>query len=596
MALSKIIKPKCEFCHKDLIEVSRTDWGDTWLIEGKCGHTTVRPKLTSEEVWPSSRDGRDPFQFQKDGVIFLERADGNALLLDEQGLGKTVQECMFLNRNFDEVVPALVVVKSGLRAQWWAEIFRWTGHIPETLLKSTDKPQFDFADIFIVSVDMLRLFRPDINYPGDQVFEQWKATGDPRAKKNYTPLWDDDLCARFKHICVDEAHLLKNELSSRTKALRTIVRAGEIAGKRPRIICMTGTAVEKHAGEFFVPLNLVRPELFNNRERFLRQHVQFSTPKFGAVAKPMGLKDQKAWKELTGDFIIRRLRKDVLPDLPKIFRQFRLAELEGGDLEAYKRIVQNFMKDTNAGRVKTPTDILGYLSKMRHITGVGKTDACIEYIEEFLLESGESTYEAQLTNDKGEYVTEQITAGRKLVVFLHHIMAGKIVMQQVENICKYGVRDPKTDSKGKVIQEELDLYAPPLWLNAEVPTMERQKMIDEFKKPERRVMIASTLAAAEGLNMQFVSDALMMERQWNPSKEEQAEGRFPRPGALADKINVVYLIAAGTIDDFLTTLVEQKRRNVANTLDGGEVEWNQDSLMAELADVLMKKGLKKWSF
>jgi SNF2 family DNA or RNA helicase len=581
-----ILKPKCPFCSKDIQEISRTDWGDTYLIESKCGHTIVREKLVSEEVWPNSRDGRFPFQFQKDGVLFLERAECNGLLLDEQGLGKTVQECMLLNRNFEDLTPALIVVKSGLRAQWWAELFRWTGHIPETILKSTDKPQFDYADIFIVSIDTLRLLRPDINYPGDEEFERWKASGDKRAKKNYKPIWSDDLCARFKHICIDEAHLLKNDGSARTKALRKIVQAGEMAGQRPRIICMSGTAVEKHAGEFFVPLNLTRPEMFNNKTRFLMYHVAHHP----ISGKPMGLKDPDRWKELTGDFIIRRLRKDVLPDLPKIFRQFRLAELEGGDLEAYKRLVQKFMKDMDAGKIKTPTDVLGYLSHMRHVTGVGKTEACCDYIEEFLLESGESTYEAQIFNEKNELETKEITAGRKLVVFLHHHMAQNIIGQQIENLCKYGTRDPEEGA------QVLNLYAPPLYLDASVPTMQRQKVVDEFKKPENRILIASTLVAAEGLNLQFVSDAVMMERQWNPSKEEQAEGRFPRPGSLASKINVVYLIAAGTIDDFLTTIVEQKRRNVANTLDGGEMDWNQDSLMMELAQVLASKGLAKWSF
>jgi SNF2 family DNA or RNA helicase len=124
--------------------------------------------------------------------------------------------------------------------------------------------------------------------------------------------------------------------------------------------------------------------------------------------------------------------------------------------------------------------------------------------------------------------------------------------------------------------------------------MERQRMVEEFKKPENRLMIASTLVAAEGLNMQFVSDCMMMERQWNPSKEEQAEGRFPRPGSMASKINAVYLIAAGTVDDFLTTLVEQKRRNVAQTLGDAEISWDEGSLVMELARVLQEKGLAKW--
>jgi hypothetical protein len=55
-----------------------------------------------------------------------------------------------------------------------------------------------------------------------------------------------------------------------------------------------------------------------------------------------------------------------------------------------------------------------------------------------------------------------------------------------------------------------------------------------------------------------------------------------------------YLIAAGTIDDFLTDIVEEKRRNVNQTLDGKEVDWDTNSLQSALADALMSKGLRKW--
>jgi SNF2 family DNA or RNA helicase len=113
-------------------------------------------------------------------------------------------------------------------------------------------------------------------------------------------------------------------------------------------------------------------------------------------------------------------------------------------------------------------------------------------------------------------------------------------------------------------------------------------------------MLASTQAGGVGLNLQFCQDFLQLERQFNPSIEEQAEARFPRPRPedpwpVGAKINGHYLIMAGTVDDFLTTLVEEKRRNVNQTLDGEAViEWNQDSLLVELGRALQAKGLKKW--
>ena len=95
--------------------------------------------------------------------------------------------------------------------------------------------------------------------------------------------------------------------------------------------------------------------------------------------------------------------------------------------------------------------------------------------------------------------------------------------------------------------------------------------------------------------MQFCQDCIIMERQWNPKKEEQAERRFIRPeGAKGSTVNANYVVVDGTIDEYLTELVEIKRANTDQTLDGVEYEWNEAGLVKELAAVLAKKGSKKW--
>lgn len=86
----------------------------------------------------------------------------------------------------------------------------------------------------------------------------------------------------------------------------------------------------------------------------------------------------------------------------------------------------------------------------------------------------------------------------------------------------------------------------------------------------------------------------MLERQWNPANEEQAESRFHRFGQL-NPVAVNYLIATETIDEYFSELVEKKRAIVAQTLDGKEVAWETNSLMKELAAILVQKGTKKWS-
>ena len=106
-------------------------------------------------------------------------------------------------------------------------------------------------------------------------------------------------------------------------------------------------------------------------------------------------------------------------------------------------------------------------------------------------------------------------------------------------------------------------------------------------------MIASTQAAGEGLNLQFCSDSIMLERQWNPPREEQAEARFHRFGQM-NSVSVTYMIASGTIDEYFTELVEHKRAIIAETMDNREIKWEENSLMKELAQILVTSGREKW--
>jgi SNF2 family DNA or RNA helicase len=551
---TQMLKPKCPYCNKLVHEKGRDTFGNELWISLECGHTIIQDALVSTEVNIVSSDGKRPFPFQMEDVAFLEAADCNGLCNDEPGLGKTVVECILLSRN-PALLPALIVVNSGLRIQWFTEIFRWTGIAAQVISKSTEQPFFEFFKIVIVSLDTLRLIRPDVKVESDWDKEKRKMAG--KKPRKTTPLWSDETCAQFKHICVDESQRVKNAGSSRTQALRLIAKLAN-DGKKARVICLSGTPIEKHAGEYFVTLNLVRPEIFNNESTYQLQHCEINK----VTGKIGGLKNPTRFRELTKDFIIRHKTDDVAPELPKVFRQFRLADIEGDELEAYIKIVKEFneyMDDEDL--IKTPNGILAFLTRMRHITGVAKVNAAVEFVEEFLLGSEPE---------------------RKLVIFTQHILAAQLLTAKLSQLCTDGA------------------FAQPLSFHAGLNAYQRVALVEEFKKPGNRIMVASTGASGTGVDglQEYCHDCLIMERQWNPSTEEQAEGRFRRfqkMTAYADRVNAVYLIAAGTIDDFFTDIVEVKRRNVKQTLDGEEITWDETSLIMQLAGVLKAKGLQKWS-
>jgi hypothetical protein len=119
---------------------------------------------------------------------------------------------------------------------------------------------------------------------------------------------------------------------------------------------------------------------------------------------------------------------------------------------------------------------------------------------------------------------------------------------------------------------------------------ERFKTQELFNASPRSVMIASQLAAGEGLNLQTCGDCLMHERQWNPANEEQCEGRFIRIGSTHSSVNAIYAQMQGltAIDETLDLIVERKRIQFHNAMNKGEaMMWSQDTILKELASAIV---------
>jgi SNF2 family DNA or RNA helicase len=405
------------------------------------------------------------------------------------------------------------------------EIIRWCGSdfVPQVLDGSKDYILPGFKG-YVVSMDLLRR----LNGRGEKLKE-----------------------LGIKTVIIDEVQHIKNPTAQRSKQVRLL--CSEIQ----HVIGLSGTPIENHAGEYFTILNIVRPDHFPRETTFLWSWCD--TYWDGYKQRVGGLRNPQKFLEYTKDFIIRRRRSEVLPELPTVNRNFRFHDLESEVEAAYRSRFREFQlyyySDTEESSFVRHSNILSHLSALRQLTGLSKVKPCIEFVCDHLEETD-----------------------RKIIVFAHHHAVADTILKGIKNWCA------END------QPE------PLQLSADLNAAQRNAVVDAFWSPKHRVLVASTLASGEGLNLQCCSDVIMTERQWNPSKEEQAECRTVRIGQTAEKVNVTYLIAVGTIDEFLTELVERKRQNVDSTLDGYAPAWDESSVVRELAEVLASKGGKKWGW
>lgn len=512
--ISSTIQYQCSKCNKAVTVVDKNEMLEMTTLS--CGHMTYDNLSNSIDYNAiESQDGLRPMPFQIDGIKFAERANGRCLIGDEQGLGKTIQADVLLSLH-PEMYPAVLVTKSAIKVQHLFEARRWIKTNKIQVLFSGKEIAVPGMDLYVTSYDMLKE-------------EKVWAYIEP------------------KTLILDECQKIKNHTSGRYKAAKGFSDRESIE----HVLGLSGTAIMNNAGEYFGVLSIIRPDMFSDYNRFVRDHCDSYTNMYGT--KVGGLSNPDYFHEYTKDIIIRRTLEQVMPDLFKLKlpRKFQHVELDKKVTKAYDSALDELEELFYADK-QDNTAIIAIMTRLRQICGVSKVFECTDFIEEFL----EGT-------------------SRKIVIFAHHHIAVDLLEKNINQILD-----------GMNLHHAIMVRAGD----------DSKSKIELFKDDKSRVMICSGIAAGEGMDgLQFIcNDMIMLERQWNPAIEEQIESRLIRYGQELP-VNVTYLIAIGTIDEYFTELVEQKRAIKSSTLDNKEIEWEAQNLMKDLAEILIIKGKKRWS-
>lgn len=544
----KSINQFCPVCHATFIGISQMVMGGKLWMKGACGHLVSKDKIKNplDEItnWTSA-SGKVVFPYQVEGIKFLASANGRALIADEPGLGKTIQALGALYF-YKEMRPALWVCKTTLKIQAIKEAADWCGtEMIGQIIEHKKMFIIPNLNLYIISMDLLRNM--------------------PTEKLESIP---------YKTIVADEIQHFKNPDSTRTAELRKLVARAEY------FIPLSGTPWKNRGSEYFPVLNMLKPEMFPSPQAFKNQWVEvYLDPKDGKYREG-GIRNIPAFKELTKSFIIRRMRDDVLPDLPKINRQIRFVDMDAESTKVYDKAESRVAAAIKAAMIDDMPmkSIASMIMELKHITGLAKVPALIDDVEEWL----------ENTPDEFE----------KLTIFHHHIDVGNNLQKGIAG--EYEGINHWLKSNG---------YNETLRLFGGKSGDERDYVINEFKrKKENRILIASTLASGEGLNIQFCQNAIQLERQWNPQNEEQAELRFSRPLSKSDipeylypivdrkvSIRIPYFIAVGTVDEILTNIVERKRLNFRKSMNDKDANltWDENEIIREVAEFIIKKRYKK---
>lgn len=342
--------------------------------------------------------------------------------------------------------------------------------------------------------------------------------------------------ANLQGLICDESHFVKKSSTKRTKAVKTISR---MIPRDGIVILLSGTPILNRPVELVPQLDIIGalPKL-GGQWAFLRRYTNAKKTRFGwdfsghSNLGELNLRMRQIC-------YIRRIKEDVLKELPakqrntvyiepdpKTWRNYKLAE---SDLIAYLK--ENGLHAGNTAEHLRRTNIL------KRLSGEAKLPEVFEWIDSFL----EST-------------------DRKLVIFAHH----RAIVGEIAN--KYNA----------------------LSITGDTPLPKRQEAVDLFQTdPDHRIIVLNIKAGGVGLTLTAASDVLFVEQSWTPGEHDQAEDRCHRIGQ-HNNVQIYYILASGTIDEYIYDLIQQKRIVVDAATDGSDAI--SSSVLSDLMSKFVSRG------
>jgi SWI/SNF-related matrix-associated actin-dependent regulator of chromatin subfamily A-like protein 1 len=364
-----------------------------------------------------------------------------------------------------------------------------------------------------------------------------QGSGAPCEQADITLVNYDILAARLAELSalapqalvLDESHYCKNAAAKRTQAVQ------RLAADVPRegiVLALTGTPVINRPAELISQLRILgRLEDFG------------SGVKFGERFRGPDAHLRLHW-HLRARCFVRRLKQDVLTQLPAKTRavvpveldndaEYRLAER---DLVAWLRSQPLDLGELDAKvAAALRAERLVRLNALKLLAARGKLHSALRWIHDFC------------------------SSGERLVVFAHH---------------------------REIQRALLDHFPGALHILGEDSHAARDAALQEFQAPddsENQLIVCSIEVAGQGLTLTRSSSVVFLELDWTPAKHDQAEDRCHRIGQ-QDAVNAYYLLAADTVDETISTLLERKRAVIGAVTDGREEdeEGLVDALVREL--------------
>ncbi|KAK4687502.1 TATA-binding protein-associated factor, partial [Tremellales sp. Uapishka_1] len=498
-------------------------------------------------------------QYQKDGVswlAFLAKYQLHGILCDDMGLGKSLQTiCIVGSKNFERVekhkisksvdsahLPSLIVCPPTLTGHWYYEISKFTDHLSAIqyvgngLQRTALRNQLSKFDVVITSYEVVR---NDIDF---------------LSKMNWL------------YCVLDEGHIIKNaktKLSAAVKQLQANHR-----------LLLSGTPIQNNVLElwslfdFLMPGFLGNDKLFNDRfsKPILADRDGKATPK----ERELATSALEALHRQVLPFLLRRLKEDVLHDLPPKIIQDYYCELSPIQKQLYDEFSKSKAAE-EAGEVVSSSDAGGGQGQQHVFQSLQYLRKLCNHPKLVLDNDPARTKALMAKLGSGTPGIDDITQAPKLEA-----------LKQLLTDCGIGLPpNEKLESPHRVLifcqlRPMLDLIETDLF-KTHMPTVTYMRM-DGNTDPKKRhavvqtfnadpnidVLLLTTSVGGLGLNLTGADTVIFVDHDWNPMKDLQAMDRAHRLGQ-KKVVNVYRLIMRGTLEEKIMGL-QRFKLNIASSV------------------------------
>ncbi len=311
----------------------------------------------------------------------------------------------------------------------------------------------------------------------------------------------------------DESHFIKNPKAKRSKA------ALKLTQRCDSVVLMTGTPIENKPIDLFCQIQMINKTIFPSWLKFAKRYNSCYRSQYGwQMGKAKNTKELH--NILVSQCMIRRRKDDVLTELPPKIRQVIPVQINNRKEYEFAKanIIQWMKENTELDINKTKKALqMAKIDKLKLITAMGKMDAVCDWI----------------MNE---------SENQKLVVSCFH---KSILCMMEERLKNYVV------------------------LKSGVSNDERDQCVQRFQNKESvRIFLTTIGVGSTGLNLTAAHTTITTQLGWTPSKHNQFEDRVHRIGQESDRVNALYFIAQDTVEEDIMSLIDGKRNDINNIVDG----------------------------